>query len=246
MVGTFLKTPCHQTVEVLGLAGLDFVVVDAEHAPFDRSDLDRALLAARSRCIPCWVRVPSAHDSLAGAALDMGASGILFPRIADGAAARAAAAAVRFRGGDRGLSPSPRAADYGLQSAMEYASASDDASRVWCQIETRGALESVDEIAATPGIDALFIGRVDLAQALHADGVDAPAVREAVVAIAAAGRRHHKAVGIHVTSIAEVAALRSLGISIFVCGSDQSWLMQHARSLVAEFANQRRANAEVQ
>jgi 2-keto-3-deoxy-L-rhamnonate aldolase RhmA len=246
VLGTFLKSPCHQTVELLGLAGLDFLIVDAEHAPFDRSDLDRILLAARSHSLACWVRVPSPHDRMASAALDMGAAGILFPRIRDANEARQAVALVRFRDGDRGLSPSPRAAEYGSRSAYDFATASDEIVRAWCQIETRGALASVDEIASLAGVDGLFIGRVDLAQALGADSVDAVSIREAVRTIADAGRRYRKAVGIHVTGLAEVASLRRLGITAFVCGSDQAWLMQHARSVVADFKDQQGVCSGVQ
>ena len=75
LLGTFIKSPGVHAIEVLGEVGLDFVVIDAEHAPWDRSDIDSAVLAAKSQSLPALVRVQSTADILT--ALDCGAAGVM-------------------------------------------------------------------------------------------------------------------------------------------------------------------------
>ena len=77
LLGTFIKSPGVHAIEVLGEVGLDFVVIDAEHAPWDRSDIDSAVLAAKSQSLPALVRVQSTVDILT--ALDCGAAGVMVP-----------------------------------------------------------------------------------------------------------------------------------------------------------------------
>jgi 2-keto-3-deoxy-L-rhamnonate aldolase RhmA len=235
LLGTFLKTASHQTVEILGQAKLDFLVIDAEHAPFDRSDLDVLTLAARAVSLPCLVRLPTLSDGLAGASLDLGATGILVPHVVSAVVAAASVRASRYDGGTRGFSPSTRAAQYGTQDAADHRRRSDESTSVWCQIEDAVALEVIDEIAAVANVDCLFVGRADLAVSFGVHGPTHPIIHEAVVAIGDAGRRHKVATGIHIADLAEIEKLQSLGFSVFVCGSDQSWLLSHARALRTQF-----------
>ena len=93
----------------------------------------------------------------------------------------------------------------------------------------------LDAIAAVADIDCLFLGPADLALSLGADSRADPKVVEAVRATAEAGRRHSRAVGIHVASPAEIPDLMALGITVFVCGSDQSWLIAEGRRARAGF-----------
>lgn len=235
LFGTFVKTPSHQVVELLCLAGLDFVVLDAEHAPLDRADIDRLVLAARSGRMPCLVRVSEVGDPLAQSCLDVAADGLLFPRILDAPMARSAVAQARFRDGTRGYSPSTRSARYGSDGGEEYVRRSDLAVTTWCQIEDALAVERVEEIAAVDGVDCLFVGRADLAISLGARDQKDPAVDAALVSIARRGRRHGIAVGVHYSDASEIPRLRSLGITVFVCGSDQSWLVQAAKNAASAF-----------
>jgi 2-keto-3-deoxy-L-rhamnonate aldolase RhmA len=235
LLGTFLKTASHQSVEILGQANLDFLVIDAEHAPFDRADLDMLMLAGRAVSLPCLVRVPTLSDGLVGASLDLGAVGIVIPHVLSAAVATASVRASRYEGGSRGFSPSTRAAQYGTQNAADHRQRSDESASVWCQIEDAAALEVIDEIAAVANVDCLFLGRADLAVSLGVHGPTHPMIHEAVVAIGDAGRRHKVATGIHVTDLAEIEKLQSLGFSVFVCGSDQSWLLSHARRIREQF-----------
>ena len=77
--GTFIKAASHQVPELLGAAGLDFAIVDAEHAPFDAPTLDRMVAASR---MPLLVRVPELAPAPIGQALDLGAAGVVVPHVA--------------------------------------------------------------------------------------------------------------------------------------------------------------------
>ena len=236
LVGTFVKTTSPQTVEVLARSELDFIVLDAEHAPFDVGSLDPCLGAARAADLPALVRIPEHRPALINGCLDMGACGILAPHTLSGDDADALADAVKYRRGKRGFSPSGRAGAYGTVDSARYRTAADAESNIWCQIEDVAGLEQIDSIAATSVIDCLFIGPADLSLSLGCSGADDPRLCEAIRAIAEAGRRHGRAVGLFVPNTQALSGWLDLGISIFVCSSDQGLMLGQAKQVVAGFA----------
>jgi 2-keto-3-deoxy-L-rhamnonate aldolase RhmA len=235
-LGTFIKTPSHIVPEILATAGMDFAVLDCEHAAFDPETLDRMALAARGAGFPCLVRIPELAGAIVSQVLDVGLSGIMVPHVKDVATATAALSAAKYSYGERGFSPSTRAGRYGALDAGAYRAAADRESSVWCQIEDAAALSQLDAIAAVEEIDCLFLGRADLALSLKVESQKDRKVVEAVAATAAAGRRHNRAVGIYISDTAEVPELLALGITVFVCGSDQSYLIAQGRRLRAELS----------
>ncbi|WP_345817078.1 aldolase/citrate lyase family protein (plasmid) [Paraburkholderia sp. PREW-6R] len=223
LVGTFVKTTSHQTVEVLGGASLDFVVLDAEHAPFSRDALDLALLAAKAVNLPALVRVPAARDELIGNALDLGAAGVIAPHVRNAAEAAALARASRYRGGTRGFSTSPRAGRYGLTGMADMIVAGDRQSVTLAMIEDEAALACIDDIVASD-VDGLFIGRADLALSCGMNTLDDPLLAQHVETICAAATRAGKPVAMFVGGENEVARHAASGVTAFVVGSDQSLL----------------------
>jgi 2-keto-3-deoxy-L-rhamnonate aldolase RhmA len=235
-LGTFIKTPSHQIPEILGVSGLDFAIIDCEHAAFDVEALDRMALAARAAGLPCLVRIPELNAATIGQILDQGLSGIMVPHVKDPGSATAALAAAKYGLGHRGFSPSTRAAGHGTADPVAYRSAADRESSVWCQIEDAAALARLDDIAAIDQIDCLFLGRADLALSLKVEGQNDPKVVAAVAATAEAGRRHGRAIGIFIGDTAEIPDLLTLGITVFVCGSDQSFVLAQARRIRKEMS----------
>jgi 2-keto-3-deoxy-L-rhamnonate aldolase RhmA len=237
LVGSFLKTPTLHGAEIMGSLGFDFLVVDEEHAPFDRQSTDASLFAARMTGAAGFVRVqsPAPHHLLS--VLDCGATGVLVPHVATAEIARQAAAACRYRGGRRGYSGSIRAAGYGGGKMWDTIAAADAATTVVAQIEDPEALDEIDAIAATDGIDALFIGRGDLTAAMGAPGNDAPEIRDSVDRIAAAAKRAGKPVMVFVGGIKEAEWLRGIGATAFVYSSDQGLMKQAAGKALAEIRN---------
>lgn len=236
VIGTFVKTNSHQTIEVLGFSGLDYVVVDAEHAPFDRASTDPLMACAAASGLPALVRIPNPDPSIINGYLDMGAAGILAPHTRSAADARAVVEAVKYGLGKRGFSPSGRAGSYGQVNAADYRANADATSNIWCQIEDIEAMAVLDEIAAVDDVDCLFIGPADLGLSLGVSGNNDPRLAEAIKAIAAAGRRHRRTVGLFVGNTEQIPAMLELGITLFICGSDQSLLLAKARQLAKDLA----------
>lgn len=230
-LGTFLKTPSPILVEVLATCGLDCLCLDAEHAPFDRASLDACIFAARACDLPVLVRPPSAAPEHILNALDCGADGVLLPHIRSAAEARKAARACAYGPGGRGYAGSSRAARYGQASMAEHMAASAARTTVIAQIEDVEALDELDAIAAVPGIDALFVGRIDLTVALAAASPDAPEALAAVDRIVSAGRAADRTVGMFVPRNEDVAGWRAKGASLFLQGSEHAFIRTGAAAM---------------
>lgn len=236
VIGTFVKTTSPQTIEVLGHSGLDFVVLDAEHAPFGIDTLDGATAAARAAGLPAIVRIPNHTPSFINSCLDMGASGILVPHVLSANDATGVADAVKYARGKRGFSPSGRAGSYGQVDFADYRTTADASSNVWCQIEDRSAIEHLDAIASVEDVDCLFIGPADLGLSLGCDGPKDPRLAEAIRTIADAGRRHGRTVGLFVPNTDTIPDMIAIGITLFVCGSDQGLMLGRAKQVSSQFA----------
>jgi staphyloferrin B biosynthesis citrate synthase len=233
--GTFIKTPTGHATEIFGDLGYDFVVIDEEHAPFERSSIDHALLAARAAGIAPLVRVASGSPANLLSVLDSGATGVLVPHVASADRAREVVAACRYRGGKRGFSNSPRAGRYGGLSLSEHIRRADEITTVVAQIEDPEALEEIDAIAEVEGVDAVFIGRGDLSVSMGATSPDAPEVRAAAERVAGAATQAGKSVMVFVGSNKDALAMRGIGASAFIYSSDQGLMRQAAARVLQEF-----------
>ena len=234
-LGFFVRIPAVQVIESLAQVGADFVVLDAEHAPFGVNDLDHCILAARSVDLPVLVRLgnPSVTNILQ--VLDMGAAGIVVPHIGSAESAAAAVRATRYSGGSRGFSGQHRAAGYGEISATEYRKASDASVIVIAQIEDMNGHENIADICAVEELDAVFVGRADLTVSMGCDGIGDPPVAAATDEILATAGQAKKTSGIFLPTATEVQAFRDRGVSLFVIGTDQSLLVAAAKSVVSAF-----------
>ncbi|HXC60964.1 MAG TPA: aldolase/citrate lyase family protein [Steroidobacteraceae bacterium] len=237
LLGTFIKTPVPHPVEIMGAVGFDFVVIDQEHAPFDRVDVDTLILAGRAAGIAVLVRVPGSEARDILPVLDCGAQGVLVPHVGSRAKAQDVVAEARYRGGRRGFTNSSRAGRYGAAGFQEHVVAGDAQTAVLAMIEDVGALEVLTEIVAVQGLDAVFIGRGDLSIALGVDSPAAPAVVAATEKIAAAARGAGVALCAHVDRMdsPDVAWLLSLGVTAFIVASDQGLMRRAALQTVAAF-----------
>lgn len=234
LLGTFIKSPGVQSIEILGEVGLDFVVIDAEHAPWDRSAIDLALLAARASGIDALVRVEGI--AAIATALDCGASGVMVPHVSSASVARTVVDACRYRGGRRGFSNSTRAGGYGRLGLSAHIAASDARTTLVAMLEDPEALDHIEAIVAVEGIDAFFLGRGDLTVALGEASPDAATVRAAVARLAGAVNAAQKPLWAFVNSSSEMAALRELGCSSFIVSSEQGLLRLAAAAELSKFS----------
>lgn len=233
LLGTFIKTPTSHPIEILGDVGFDFVVIDEEHAPFDRNSIDIALLAARAANISALVRVSSVASILS--ALDGGADGVLVPHVSSVAKAREVAASARYRNGKRGYSPSGRSGRFGAAASWPYVDAADAKVTVIAMIEDASAVDEISAIVDVEGIDGFFIGRGDLTVALGADDSRSPKIIEAVGKISDAARAAGKPVAVMVNTRDEGDIFARMGASAFILSTDQGLLRKAASQILKDF-----------
>ena len=191
LTGVFSIIPSTHVIEMIGVAGFEAVIIDLEHGPFSIDSLTPLILAATVRGLYPVVRVRANEPSLIGAVLDAGAAGVLVPQVSRASEAREVVKAARFAPlGARGVNPWVRAANYGA-GASWFEDANRDVA-VMVMIEGREGFRAIGDILSVPGLDAIFLGPVDLAQSLglgsqsdHPDVIDA--IRRTVDAAAAVG-----------------------------------------------------------
>lgn len=232
LAGTWIKTPHPHVAEVLALSPLDVLVLDAEHAPFDRGSLDACIMAVRAGGKPVLVRpASSAHEEILNA-LDCGADGVIVPHVRSAAEAQEIVRACHYGPGGRGFAASTRAAGYTTLGMAKHRDAAK-AVTVIAQIEDAEAVAAIEEIAAIDGIDALFIGRADLTISYAAETPDDPAVVAAVERICAAGKAAGRTIGMFLGRVGDVPQWRAKGASLFILQSDQEYLLQGAAALAS-------------
>ena len=243
LVGTFVKTPHYQVVEILGLSGLDFLICDAEHAVLDRSTLDTMALAGQATSTPILVRVESNSHTAILQALDIGAAGVVVPHICNARDAQAAVNSSNYSsdahdssaGNTRGYSPSTRAGNYGQRDLDEMLELASNEVSVICQIEDPEAVDNIDEIAAVNGVHCLFVGRADLAVSYQVNSLDDDLISEAVQKTCDAARKQDLPVGIYIADVEDIPRWQDQGISFFAVGSDQQFIQAGAKR-VADFS----------
>lgn len=223
MVGTFLKFPTTQTVEILGALGFDFVVIDQEHAPLDRVQIDMMCLAARASGIAPVVRVGDPEAANVLSALDCGALGIMFPHVASVRDAADFVARCRYKSGVRGFVGLSRASGWGSLSGVEFMASQDSEVAVIAMIEDQHAVEEVPRIAVTPGLDAIFVGRGDLGASFGDDPEGKSKVAALAKRIAADAAAAGKPLLMLATSTEDAAAMRALGAASLLVGSDHGF-----------------------
>ncbi|SEF23497.1 2-dehydro-3-deoxyglucarate aldolase/4-hydroxy-2-oxoheptanedioate aldolase [Amycolatopsis pretoriensis] len=218
-IGIFLLSSDSMFAEACA-GELDWVVLDMEAAPMSKREAVHLMQALRgSGCAPV-VRVPWGQQHLIEHALDMGASGVMVPKVSSADDAAAAALACRFPpAGRRGINP-VRASGYFTDVPGYLAKANDHIACV-VQIESPEAVSNADEIAATPGVDGLFIGMGDLSSGYGQPGVmEGPVIDKARAAVLAAAARHGKRAGIFAYSRELARRYAEEGFGFIAVGND--------------------------
>ncbi|WP_216913232.1 HpcH/HpaI aldolase family protein [Nocardia noduli] len=218
--GIWVAGPSQLAAEALGRGPLDWVLLDMQHGGIDASNLLPMIQAVELGGGASLVRVATNESSLITRALDLGAIGVVVPMVSTAQQARSAAAAVRYPPhGTRSFGPIRNF--YGVEAA---------AASVTClvMIETAEGLENVAEIAATPGVDGLFVGPMDLGLALGVglNGTD-PAnetVSEAIAKVVAAAEANGIFVGVAGMGPDHAEALLKAGARLVTLGSDGGYL----------------------
>lgn len=234
LLGTFLTLGAPQTAEICGASGFDWVLIDMEHGAGDWSSALQQMHALAGTPAEPIMRVPSNSRVEVTRALDRGAVGVMIPRVEGSADAEAASAHVRYPpNGDRGVALMNRGAGFGALSPNELRAGRP---LLIVQIETLMALDDIAAIAATPGVDVLFVGPSDLTWSLGIPGeLDHGRYREAVEAVGRAAVEHSKAAGVLLGNPTMAPWYLELGYTFIGVSADAGLLQTAARTTVSSF-----------
>jgi 2-dehydro-3-deoxyglucarate aldolase/4-hydroxy-2-oxoheptanedioate aldolase len=236
LFGLFLDLASPASAELCAAAGYDWLLVDLEHGAATESDLLGLLHAidAGGDSVPL-VRPQSGERIRIGRALDVGAVGIMVPRLDSAEQAREAVSFLRYPPtGIRGVATRVRGAGLGAVAHGDVQRLNDRVLGI-IQIESVGGLRDADAIAAIDGVDVLFVGPADLSHSLGVPGrFDSPEYGSALEHVVAACRAHGKAAGILVYDTAVVLRHLELGFTFVGIGADGAFVADGAKRFLAD------------
>ena len=234
LLGTFLGLGSPTAAEICGRAGFDWVIIDLEHGAGSESELLANLHAVASTPTTALVRPRSADRLRIGRVLDLGAHGVMIPRVDLPAQAAEAVSFMRFPpDGTRGLALSTRGAGLGELGHAEVRAINPHIVGI-IQVESPSAVEHAAAIAAIDGVDVLFVGPADLSHSLGIPGqFDDPRFREALERVVAAADGAGKAAGILLYDAAVLPRHLDLGFRFVGLGADGAFVADGARRMLA-------------
>ena len=222
--GALIATNSVESAAQIANLGFDFLWIEMEHSPITLETLRTMVLATRGLPALPFARVPVNERWMAKRVLDAGVSGVVFPFTSTPELARQAVAGCRYpplgrRGSGADL------ARFGWPDADRYFDSADENVTVIAMVEEAQAVENIEEIAATPGVDVLFIGTSDLSFSLGLRGEqDHPRLREAVDRVLDAGKRHKKFLGRTAFDPRQVKRYLDQGFRLFMAPSEIAFI----------------------
>lgn len=224
-----LTTNNLETAALAATLGFHFLWVEMEHSPITLETLRGIVLATRGLPAMVFARVPVIESWTAKRVMDQGVSGVIFPFCSTPELAHTAAQSCKYPPHGR------RGSGAGLATACwpepgSYYDSSDSNMLVIAMIEEQSAVERIDEIAATPGIDVLFIGTSDLSFSMGMRGrQDDPALHRSIERIVEAARKHGKFIGRPAGTPEQVREFQQQGFQMFQGTTDLNLMAAGAR-----------------
>ena len=232
-IGTGVMVPSAEIVEIAGYAGFDFVIIDEEHTQFESETAIDLVRAAEAADIIPIIRVPEVSEVYLKKALDTGVSAVVVPNITDKEAAEKAVYYSRFSPiGGRGACLCVRANQFGKGDNSYYEKANRDVT-VIALIEGAKGMENFDEILDVQGIDAIYIGPVDLSVSMGLQGdIHDPRVIEAMEQLIGKAQKKGHIVGTYCMDINDAKKWMSKGINFIDYSTDTVMFMEKCREIV--------------
>ncbi len=232
----WLAVPDALVAEIAARCGFDSLCIDMQHGLVDQASATRTLQATTATGVPVLARIAWNDPGMIMRILDAGAAGVIVPLINTRQDAEAAVSACRYPPvGTRSYGPVRPA----ITEGPGYFAAANDSLLVFAMIETRQALDDLEEILATPGLDGIYIGPADLSLALGLPP-EQDSVREehqrTVKSVFAAARRHGKLIGMHCASAEFAATAAGWGADFVTIATDTAALRQELTRRVGSFA----------
>lgn len=228
-IGAWMSIDSSYTAETLAHAGFDWLCLDMQHGVLEYGDVKQMLTAISTTDTIPIVRVPWNEPYEIMKVLDAGAYGVVVPLVNNREEAERAVTACRYP--PRGIrSHGPNRAT--LYSGPGYSKESNNQIACIVMIETAEALENLDDIMSTPGVDAVYIGPNDLAYALDLKPKgdnDDPLHVKTVTHILETAKKHGIAAGIQTGSVEFTRRYLDQGFHMVTLGSDRGWMERLAR-----------------
>jgi 2-keto-3-deoxy-L-rhamnonate aldolase RhmA len=220
------------SAEIVGRAGFDWVLIDLEHGAGDQTTMYHELQILENTGVTTIVRTDALARNKVQHILDAGAGGIMFPQLQIQAEAELAMRMMYYPPkGIRGMAKMVRATGFGA-TAKSYLENLEKNLICIIQIETIQAVKEIDAIAATEGVDVLFVGPSDLSLAYGIFGqLQHPVYQQAIRDVAAAAQKHGKTAGVLLQDIQEYDLYYNLGYRFLGCGADSSFVAKGAAEL---------------
>lgn len=221
--------------EAMAGADLDFLMIDTEHSPVGPETVQTLVMAAAGSGTPVVVRVGGLEPVRLMQPLDVGADGVVVPRISTPDEVRSLIEHTRYPPqGLRGFGPR-RAGGYGRRN-LDYVAESGDRVAIIVQVETRGAVENLSEIAAIPGLDGLLVGLNDLSAALGKPGqTDSEPVRDVVHRVVQVCQANGIASGIAMgATVPNLERWERAGFTFMIAGGDVSFLVESIDNFIGK------------
>lgn len=226
-IGTWLQIGSSQTVEIMGQAGFDWVILDTQHGGMSEADLLPLLQALSSTGTPALVRINWIDPALIMRAGDLGADGVVIPMVNTPEDAELAVRSIRYP--PRGMRSFGPLRNYFIGGETKQA-------LCLCMIETVEALANVEKIAAVPGLDGLLVGPADLALSMGLDftGPMKPEVLDAIERVASVCKKNGLIAASVGMGAANVTEQVRRGVTFITVGADSLYMRMAASAEVAQ------------
>ncbi len=240
-MGLFVNSASPTVAEQLAHSGYDWLLVDTQHGPMGFPDLSAMLAAVGNGGATSLVRVAGFHDRGGiQQSLDLGADGVLVPYINTAEEARQAVSCTRYpTAGTRSVYFPQRSMN--KAGLLGYAGAANDNVIVALQVETASCIENIDEIAAVPGVDILFLGQNDLCMSMglyekyeFPHMYTSPELQAATEKLIAAAKRNHIILGIFLFGTSRVGEFLEKDFTFISIGNDLHHILTQVGAYVKD------------
>ncbi|MBI3831748.1 MAG: aldolase [Planctomycetes bacterium] len=235
-VGTMVcdtRTP--GIAQALAVAGFDFFILDTEHGSYSLETVSDMMVTARLAGITPIVRVPDHEYPFIARTMDAGALGIMAPRIKTQAQVEKIVRCVKYPPiGERGMNAARTNTDYRGVKLSEYAAKANAETMVIAQIETREAVEDIDNILSVPGVDAALMGPTDLSMSLGTQDLAHPKVAEYIQKTLDGAKRRGIPCGTHTADMENLKSWRDKGMKLLLYNYDFGFILSGGAAAVKE------------
>jgi 2-keto-3-deoxy-L-rhamnonate aldolase RhmA len=234
MIGTMITEMRSPAIGwLMAHAGFDFMFVDMEHGTYDVITVADIMKVARLAGIVPLVRVPDAEYHLIARVLDVGAMGVMVPRVETREAVERAVAALRYPPmGERGMSGGKGNNDYEGAPMWDFTNHANENILAIMQIERKAAIDQIDDLLSVPGVDVALIGPQDLALSLGAPSIKDQAVTDAIQKVVDSAKRHGLASGIHLRDMEQLKAWQERGMTMLTASTDLDFIRNGAKAVI--------------